>query len=159
MIIVQYIEEAWNSKPPNLMPKDPYDRAIARFWAGFIDDKLGPCLLEVLKGQGEQQQKAVEESVANFILLEEALQASSCVSSKAYFGGDEIGLLDIALGGMLVIIKTLEKATNTVLIDAEKMPLLSAWMDRFSKAEGVKEVLPDAVKLYEYMGAIASRYG
>ena len=40
MIIVQYIDETWNTKAPNLMPKHPYDQAIARFWAAFVDDKV-----------------------------------------------------------------------------------------------------------------------
>ena len=38
--IVQYIDEAWDTKAPVFMPKDPYDRAIARFWAAFVDDKV-----------------------------------------------------------------------------------------------------------------------
>jgi len=154
MIIVQYIEEAWGNKAPNLMPKDAYDRAIARFWAAFVDDKLGPCLLGVLRGQGEQQQKAMEESVATFLLFEEALQTTG----KAYFGGDEIGLVDIALGGMLVFIKSLQKVTNIVLIDTEKMPLLSAWMEQFSETDGVKEVLPDPAKVFEFISAMRAKF-
>ncbi|OIC53622.1 hypothetical protein A7L55_19515, partial [Acinetobacter baumannii] len=116
MIIVQYIEEAWDSKAPFLMPRDPYDRAIARFWAAFIDDKVIPSILRAFKGQGEEQQKAVEESVANLLLLEEALRSTG----KAYFGGDGIGLVDIALGALLVHIQTVEKVTNIVLIDTKK---------------------------------------
>nr|ADE76765.1 unknown [Picea sitchensis] len=157
MIIVQYIDETWDTKAPNLMPKDPYDRAIARFWAAFVDDKLVPCE-EALTSQGEQQQKAVEDSVANFLVLEEALRTSLCFSGKPYFGGDEIGFVDIALGGMLTFVKTLEKATNSVLIDVEKMPLLSAWMDRFCKADGVKEVMPDPAKLLEFMFAMRVKF-
>jgi glutathione S-transferase len=153
MIIVQYIDEVWDTKAPVLMPKDPYDRAIARFWAAFVDDKLVPCLLGIFRGQGEQQQKAVEESVANFLVLEEALRTSRCFSGKPYFGGDEIGLVDIALGGASAIIKALEKATNSVLIDEEKMPLLSAWMNRFCEVDGVKEAMPDQGELLEFISA------
>ena len=40
MIIVQYIDETWDTKSPNLMPKDPYDEAIARFWAAFVDETV-----------------------------------------------------------------------------------------------------------------------
>nr|AAC32118.1 probable glutathione S-transferase [Picea mariana] len=158
MIIVQYIDEAWDTKAPVLMPKDPYDRAIARFWAAFVDDKLLPCLRGVFKGQGEQQQKALEESGASFLLLEEALRTSHCFSGKPYFGGDEIGFLDIALGGMLAFVKALEKVTNLVLIDQEKMPLLSTWMNRFCEADGVKDVMPDPAKLQEFISAIRVRF-
>nr|WAA68413.1 tau class glutathione S-transferases [Pinus yunnanensis] len=143
MIIVQYIEEAWGNKGPNLMPKDPYERAIARFWAAFVDDKLFPSMQAALLGQGGQLQKAVEESVTNFLLIEEALRTNHCFAGKVYFGGDEIGLIDIALGGLSAFIKGVEKATESVLIDPEKMPLLSAWMDRFCKIDVVKEVMPD----------------
>nr|AGC13119.1 tau class glutathione S-transferase [Pinus tabuliformis] len=150
-VIVQYIEEAWGSKVPNLMPKDPYDRAVARFWAAFVDDKIFPSMRGVFLGQGEQLQKAVEESVTNFLLIEEALRTNQCFAGKAYFGGDQIGLVDIALGGLSAFIKGLEKATDSVLIDPEKMPLLSAWMDRFCKSDGVREVMPDFTKQAEFI--------
>lgn len=158
LIIVQYIDEAWDTKAPNLMPKHPYDRAIARFWAAFVDDKLMPCMLGVFTGQGEQLQKATEDLVTNLLLIEEALRTNSCFSGKAYFGGDEIGFIDIALGGMSAFIKTLQKVTNSVLIDPEKMPLLSAWMDRFCEADGVKEVMPDPAKLLEFIPAMRVKF-
>nr|AHA46514.1 tau class glutathione S-transferase [Larix kaempferi] len=151
LIIVQYIQDAWDTKAPNLMPKDPYDRATARFWAAFVDDKLLPCIRGLFRGQGEQLQKVAEDFVTNTLLLEEALRTNSCFSGKPYFGGDEIGLLDIALGSTSAFIKGLEKATDTVLIGHEKMPLLSAWMDRFCKSDGVKDVMPDLSKQVEFI--------
>eukprot|EP00253_Pinus_taeda_P010157 PITA_10157 len=129
MIIVQYIEEAWGNKEPNLMPKDPYDLAIARFWAAFVDDKRFPSMRAAFFAQGEQLQKEVEVTVTNFLLIEEALRTNDCFAGKPHFGGDEIGLIDIALGSLSAFITGVEKATDSVLIDAEKMPLLSAWLD------------------------------
>lgn len=38
--IVQYIDEVWKDKSPLLPHSHPYDRAIARFWADFVDKKV-----------------------------------------------------------------------------------------------------------------------
>lgn len=38
MVIIEYIEEMWPQNP--LMLNDPYDRALARFWIKFAEDKV-----------------------------------------------------------------------------------------------------------------------
>jgi len=41
LIIVQYIDEVWSSDTPAfLLPADPYTRAVHRFWAQYVDDKV-----------------------------------------------------------------------------------------------------------------------
>jgi glutathione S-transferase len=47
-IILQYIDEVFAGTSPTLFPADPYDRAVARFWVGYIDDKVLTLIPHVL---------------------------------------------------------------------------------------------------------------
>jgi len=38
-IIVQYIDEVWNNAP-HILPQNAYDRANARFWVAYTDEKV-----------------------------------------------------------------------------------------------------------------------
>lgn len=39
LIIVQYIDEVWTDSP-SILSSDPYDRAMSRFWAAYLDEKV-----------------------------------------------------------------------------------------------------------------------
>ncbi|KAE8661013.1 Glutathione S-transferase U16 [Hibiscus syriacus] len=148
LVIVQYIDETW-SAGPSILPSDPYERSVARFWAAYLDDKWFPAAKSVGIAQGEEAKKAaiaqVEEGLA---LMEGAF--GDCSKGKCLFGGDEIGYLDIAFGSFLGWLRVTEMFNGMKLLDEDKTPGLVHWADRFCSHGSVKDVMPDTDKLAEF---------
>lgn len=176
--IVQYIDEVWASGPP-ILPSDPYDRAIARFWANYIDVTVrfhyflipfharlvqkmniyvvlqwAPVFRANLVAEGEAATKAHEDTIAGLVLLDEAF--TKCSKGNSFFGGEKIGYLDIALGGFLPWIQVTNKRCNIKLIDESKTPNLFTWAQHFCAHAAVKDILPDPDKLYEFSDFLVS---
>ncbi|XP_050237121.1 glutathione S-transferase U17-like [Mercurialis annua] len=147
LIIVEYIDGAWSSAP-KILPSDPYDRATARFWGAYIDDKWFPSLRGVASGDAEAKEKSKEQIVEGLVLLEEVYQKTS--KGKAFFGEDEIGYLDIALGCYLGWLRATEEMSEVKLLDEAKTPGLVKWADAFASHHAVKDVLPETDKLVEF---------
>ncbi|KAL9411061.1 hypothetical protein AB3S75_044774 [Citrus x aurantiifolia] len=133
-VILEYIEEKW---PYNrLLPSDPYDRALARFWIKFGEDK-GVAVWRMFHSNRDQESrmKAILEMLQT--IEEHGLR------EKKIFHGDKIGLLDIAFGSMLYWLQILEDIVGVKLFDPHKFPGLNAWFENFKKAPIIEENLPD----------------
>ncbi|XP_062205676.1 glutathione S-transferase U18-like [Phragmites australis] len=148
MIIVQYIDEVWASDGPAILPANPYARAIERFWAQYTDDKIAPASA-VLRGatNGDKDEAASQVSTA-LQNLEEAFV--KCSQGKHYFGGDNIGFLDLVLGSHLGWLKAVEKIAGVKFLDESQLPKLTTWADRFYAHPAVRDVMPEADRLVEF---------
>ncbi|XP_015168835.1 glutathione S-transferase U17-like isoform X2 [Solanum tuberosum] len=147
LVILQYIDEVWINGP-SILPSDPYDRAIARFWAAYIDEKWFPIFRCLAVAQGEDAIKAALEPVFDgLVLLEDAFK--NCSKGKKFFGRDKIGYVDIALGCFLGWMKVTEKMNNVTLLDEAKTPGLYKWAEDFCADSSVKDVMPETNKLAE----------
>ncbi|XP_039136782.1 glutathione S-transferase U10-like, partial [Dioscorea cayenensis subsp. rotundata] len=74
LVILEYIDEVWNDKDWQLLPKDPYIRARIRFWAGFIYQKLLPNCHTIISTFGEEQDKVAREFIEYLNILEDGLK-------------------------------------------------------------------------------------
>lgn len=99
--------------------------------------------------QGEDERKRlIQEVTEGLTMLEDAFNKSS--KGKAFFGGDQIGYLDIAFGGFLGWLKVTEKTIKVKLLDEGTTPGLLRWAERFGAHDAVKDVLPETGKLLEF---------
>jgi glutathione S-transferase len=150
-IIVEYIDEAFpDSGGAALLPPadDPYERATARFWAAFIDDKLVHTWVQSFRGKTAEEKAEAAARTRDAVATLEAAFADP--KRKPFFGGDAVGLVDIVLGGVVSWVPATAALHGTWLFDAERTPHLDAWLKRFAALEEVRAVAPDANDLVAY---------
>ncbi|KAF3663976.1 putative glutathione S-transferase [Capsicum annuum] len=144
MVIVEYIDEAFEG--PSILPKDPYDRAIARFWAKFLDDKL-QAIGKTFFFKGEEQEKAKGEAYETLKVLDNE------VKDKKFFVADKFGFADIAANFVGLWLGVFEEATGIVLVTREKFPNFCAWRDEYINCTQNKEYLPPRDELLAHFQA------
>lgn len=149
LAILEYIDEVYHERGPSLLPADPYESARARFWAAYIDNKLVAPWWKMFVGKTDKDRDEVrKQTLAAVETLEGAL--IECSKGKSFFGGDDVGYLDVVMGGMVAWMQGTEALCGVKLLDAGKTPRLLAWMEHFGGLEPAKVVLPDVARLVEF---------
>ncbi|KAK9075893.1 hypothetical protein SSX86_004223 [Deinandra increscens subsp. villosa] len=133
LVIVEYVDDAWKGGAP-ILPRDHYQKAQARFWAKFVDDKCMPALFKAIGSHGQEQ--AVAEVDEQLQFLENELKGSKC------FGGDNIDLVDISATFIAFWVGAAEEALGIKVLNKDKFPKLAEWSDNFINCQAVKDGLP-----------------
>ncbi|CAJ1957932.1 unnamed protein product [Sphenostylis stenocarpa] len=150
LIAVQYIDEVWSDTNP-LLPSHPYQRAQARFWADYVDKKIYDLGGKIWQTKGEEKEAAKKEFTEALKLLEEEL------GDKAYFGGDNLGFLDIAFVPFYTWFRGYEPF-GILNIESE-CPKFIAWANRCLQKESVAKSVPDQDKIHEFIVDIRKKLG
>jgi len=156
MLIVEYLDDAFpDAGGTAFLPADPHGRAIARFWAAYVDAELLSSWVAIhAAGTEEEKAEAVARTLAAVDTLERALaDAEQRSGSKGWFGGDGVGFVDLALGGFVPAIRASEPTTGLRIVDTARTPRLAAWVDRFSALDEARAAMPTVDRLVE-MGRI-----
>ncbi|XP_066387129.1 probable glutathione S-transferase BZ2 [Miscanthus floridulus] len=164
-VIVQYVEDVARGSGGAeagglLLPDDPYERAMHRFWTVFIDDKFWPALDAVsLAPTKDARVQAVVDTRAALNRLEEAFKDRS--NGAAFFSGRDTapGLLDLALGCFLPALRSCERLHGLSLMDASTTPLLDGWSRRFAAHPAAKRILPDTDKVVQFTRFLQAKFG
>jgi glutathione S-transferase len=153
LAIVQYVDEFW-AGTSSILPADPYHRAVARFWAAYVDDKVFPAWIGILRAATEEERdEKLAATLAVVAPMEDAFTAWS--DGKAFFsGGDSVGYLDLALGCQLFWLEALRSMFGVTVIDAGRTPRLAAWAEGFLETKAAKAVAPPANSMEEYAGKL-----
>ncbi|KAK7356497.1 hypothetical protein VNO80_15770 [Phaseolus coccineus] len=151
MLIVEYIDQIW---PHNsLLPADPYDRALARFWVNYTDDLFSAGVTFFRSNTDEERQKSIENVWKHLMVVE-----NQCFDDqKKIFGGDIINIVDIAFGSIFKFVEVAEDILQVKVLEEEKFPHLCSWYNNFKNIPIIKENLPDHEKMAAFVNTIREK--
>ncbi|CAL9234828.1 unnamed protein product [Arabidopsis halleri] len=134
-LILEYIDQTWTNNP--ILPQDPYDKAMARFLAKFVDEQVAPAGFRSLVKAEKGVEVAIEEARELIMFLEKE------VTGKDFFGGKTIGFLDMVVGSMIPFcgVRAWENM-GIDMIPEEKFPALNKWIKKLNEVEIVRECVP-----------------
>ncbi|ERM94464.1 hypothetical protein AMTRI_Chr04g190140 [Amborella trichopoda] len=152
LIILEYIDETWPELPA-LIPKNPHQKACMRFWADFFDNTFPEIGRNILKTQGEEQEKEVIKFKEKLEVVEHGLERDFG-GQKPFLNGENPGYLELVVGSCLAWVKAQEEMTGAKLISKEETPFLFSWLSEFCEFGVVKEALqngPDQGRRLEHL--------
>ena len=115
--------------------------------------QLFDAVIRVVKTQGEAQKAAMEDAMACFETLDEALGKVSGGGGGLgpFFGGQEMGLVDIMFCPLVCWYPAIEASAGGVKFPFhEKYPRLHAWLHAFNQSPVVAPVLPNPEKITDF---------
>ncbi|KAL6637226.1 hypothetical protein ACP70R_024798 [Stipagrostis hirtigluma subsp. patula] len=154
LVILEFIDDAFAGAGEPLLPADPHARARARFWASYVDAKLPDCARRVW--QSPKGAAAAAEGREGMVAALRALEAE--LGGRRYFGGDALGLVDVALVPFAPWFATYERLAGFSV--AAECPALAAWAARCVREnECVAASLPEAESVYQFVCGMRKHLG
>ncbi|KAF8841723.1 glutathione S-transferase [Paxillus ammoniavirescens] len=90
LVLCEFLEEAYQSYKPSLLPADPYERARVRIWIDHTSKNILPAWQRLLMAQDKEKEDAARQE------LYEGQKKLADQVKGPYFLGEEFSLVDVA---------------------------------------------------------------
>lgn len=100
----------------------------------------------MFRTEGNEQEKARAECEEMLRQLEEHWPAG-----KKFFGGESIGMADIALGGVAHWLPVIEEVVGVKILNPLAFPNLLKWIYNFKEEPIIKQNLPDRNEMFLFL--------
>lgn len=120
------------------------ERNVRKCLNFFVHLQLLPAAIKFVGTKGGEQDVIVEEIVGLLSTLEKELK------DKKFFGGESIGLIDIAGSLIALWLDVIQEAVGVEIFTKEKHPKLYKWSKEFLDCSIIKETLPPRADLLAF---------
>ncbi|XP_009787286.1 glutathione S-transferase U8-like [Nicotiana tabacum] len=145
LVILEYIDETWKDET-HLLPKDLNQRAMARFWANFLDEKCLPEMKELCyESNNEVREKARGELHELLKLLENEI-----IKDKNFFAVNRVGYIEIVSILITYWLGIIHEALKVDILTKEEFPNICAWSEDVISFSFIKENLPPREKILAF---------
>ncbi|XP_020885256.1 glutathione S-transferase U7 [Arabidopsis lyrata subsp. lyrata] len=145
LVILEYIDETWRDNP--ILPQDPYEKAMARFWAKFVDEQIYVTAMKVVGKIGEERDAVVEATRDLLMFLEKELVG------KDFFGGRSLGFVDIVATLVAFWLMRTEEIVGVKVVPVEKFPEIHRWVKNLLGNDVIKKCIPPEDEHLQYIRA------
>ncbi|KAH9289820.1 hypothetical protein KI387_033937 [Taxus chinensis] len=153
-VIVEYIDETWPATP-RLLPDNPYDRYLVRFWSDFINNKRWKiwAYFGDFKSKSAKERRGMLKKVeAEYAEMGQTLECGVAELERrgCLYDGQDLKYMDVFYAPSLAWAGPLEKMMGFKIVDGEKCPGLHRWGQSLINNQVVKSTLPGGDKLLDY---------
>ncbi|KAI7729620.1 hypothetical protein M8C21_030503 [Ambrosia artemisiifolia] len=140
LAIIEYLDEIQPNVHP-LLPSNPSERVQCRILAYTFDTLFYRWIKEFVVTQDKERREELKKLIIRgSVMLEEAFVKLS--KGKPFFGGDDIGYLDIVVGAFLGWLKLCERIFGLYVIEEERTPRLTQWGKSMWSREVTRSIIP-----------------
>lgn len=136
-VINEYLDDVLPDPP--LLPQDPIQRALARIWIAFANDRMVPHVYKMMLRQDTAGQEAHRERLTEAVLLMEH-DGLRKLSSGPFWFGDQPNLVDFTFFPHVQRFLVLKHYRNFEL--PSECERLRAWIDTMNALPVVKKTKP-----------------
>ena len=103
IVLCEFLEDAYPTYKPSLLPSDPYERARVRIWIDHVTKNMLPAWQRLLMAQDEAKAEVERKE------LYEAQRKYAAQVKGPYFLGEELSLVDVIIAPWAARVYILEE--------------------------------------------------
>jgi glutathione S-transferase len=135
-IINEYLEEVFPE--PALLPKDAGQKAIARIWIDYANNRFVPAFVKLLRGKTVEEQEQGRREFIEALLFIEQEGFGKFSGNGDYFFGEQLSLVDISFYPWFERLPVIEHFRKFEL--PAETPRIQKWWAALRDRESIKAV-------------------